>query len=387
MKGPGMRNEERVHGFVAPGYEAVRLAFIGNFREGKELGAAFAAYRDNQLVVDLWGGVADPETGRGWEKDTLQLIFSGTKGLVSVCLLILLDRGLIDLSAPVSRYWPEFGKEEILVRDIVAHTARLPGIEAPVTVDDIVDDRRMARLIEEQLPSQDPRARHCYHALTFGWLCGELVRRISGQSVGAFFAEQVAGPLGLDLWIGLPPSLEPRVSTIVLRSDWGSAPFLDPALWARDPLVQSIWANPVTFTVETLPWNRTSHRMAEIPGVNAIGTARAIARLYGCLACGGAPILSAAAVSLGHSTLSDGNDEVHQVRRRTGVGFQLQTELQHLGPPPDAFGHNGAGGSNHGAWPQQRVGFSYAMNLMHDDRSGDNRSQLLVEALFDCASM
>lgn len=377
--------EPDIQGTVAPGYEPVKRAFADNFRRGKELGAAFAAYRDGHPVVDLWGGVADRATGQHWERDTLQLVFSGTKGFVAVCLLVLLDRGLIELDAPVARYWPEFGKPAVRIRDIVCHTARLPGLQVPVSVEDILDPQRMALLLAEQAPSEDPRAVHCYHALTYGWLCGEVIRRVSGVSAGAFFAREVAAPLGLDIWIGLPAALELRTSRLELHDGWGSAPFLDPALWARDALVQSIWGNPVHLTVETFPWNRPAHHRAEVPGVNAIGTARSIAQLYGCLACGGGPILSAPTVMLGRTVLVDGFDEVHGGRRRTGVGFQLQTELLPFGPPPEAFGHTGAGGSNHGAWPEQRLGYSYAMNLMHDDRSGDDRGQLLLQALHRCA--
>ncbi len=382
----GYRLDHGIQGFVAAGYEPVRRAFERNFRERRELGAAFAVVRDGRPVVDLWGGAADRAAGRCWQQDTLQLVFSGTKGFVSVCLLILLERGLLDLDAPVARYWPEFGKPAIRIRDIVAHTARLPGLEVPVGIDDILDARRMARLLAEQSPNQDRRAAHCYHALTFGWLCGEVIRRVSGLSAGAFFAREVAGPLGLELWIGLPAEFESRVSRLELHAGWGAASFLDPALWARDPLVQSIWGNPATFTVETMPWNRPSHHAAEVPGANAIGTARSIARLYGCLASGGAPLVSPQTVVLGRTALADGYDEVHEARRRTGIGFQLQTDVMQFGPPADAFGHTGAGGSSHGAWPAQRVGYSYAMNLMHDDRSGDDRAQRLLAALWDCCA-
>ena len=182
-------------GYVAPGYEPVREAFERNFAERGELGAAFAAFRNGEPVVDLWGGIADRASGRPWREDTLQLIYSGTKGLVALCVLMLIDRGKLRLDDPVNRHWPEFGKPEILVRHIVSHTARLPGIDTPITVADLHDDRRMAAILAAQAPNPDPRAALCYHALTYGWLCGELVRRVDGRSVGRFFAEEVAGPL------------------------------------------------------------------------------------------------------------------------------------------------------------------------------------------------
>jgi CubicO group peptidase (beta-lactamase class C family) len=370
-------------GFVAPGFERVEEAFSNNFVEGEEVGAAFAAVQDGVTIVDLWGGIADRRTSQPWSKDTLQVIFSGTKGLVATAILMLIDRGLLDLSAPVSRYWPEFfGKDQILIRHIVSHAARLPGIEAPITVTDLTNDRHMAALLAEQAPCLDWRAGYCYHALTFGWLCGEVIRRVSGVSVGEFFAAEIAAPLGLELWIGLPEDQEARVSKLEFAPDWGSAPFLDPAVWARDPLAQSIWGNPPHFTAEIFPWNWRAWHAAEIPGVNAIGTARSIAAFYGCLAMGGAPILSESAVNLGRSTTADGIDQILCTRRRTGVGFELQSELSRLGPPPEAFGHTGAGGSNHGAWPAQGVGYSYAMNLMRDSTSDDQRAQRLLTALY-----
>jgi CubicO group peptidase (beta-lactamase class C family) len=376
-----------VEGFVAPGYERVAEAFEQNFAKDEELGAAFAVVRDGAPIVDIWGGIADRATQKPWARDTRQLIFSGSKGLLATMVLMLTDRGLVALDAPVSRYWPEFGKDEILIRHIVSHTARMPGNSSPLSLADLADDRRMAGALAAQFPSADPRAGLCYHALNFGWLCGEVIRRASGRSPGRFLAEEIAAPLGLDLWIGLPERFEPEVSTLYLASNWGIAPFFDPALWARDPLIESIWGNPplwgdpVRWTPESFAWNSRAFHGAEIPGANAIGTARSIAAFYGTLAQGGAPLLSQETLALGRRTVSDAVDQVHGARLRTGVGFQLQTELRLLGPPDDAFGHTGAGGSCHGAWPEQRIGFSYAMNLMQDPTSGDQRALRLLTAL------
>jgi CubicO group peptidase (beta-lactamase class C family) len=369
---------DEVNGYLAPGFEQVGDAFESNFREGGEIGAAFAAVRNGVTIVDIWGGAADGKSGQPWEKDTLQLIFSGTKGLVATCIVMLIDRKMIDLESPVSRYWPDFGKSHIRVRDIVAHTARLPGIDGPVTVDDLIDDRRMSGMIARQMPSLDPRASFCYHAFTYGWLCGELVRRVDGRSVGRFFAEEVAAPLELELWIGLPASEEPRVARLELSPAWGAQPYLDPRVHQRDGLARSIWGNPQILTARSFPWNRPDFHRAEIPGVNAIGTARSIAKLYDCLARGGSPLVAERSVRLAREALSAGYDSIHAESYRFGVGFQLQTDTMARGPPPDAFGHNGAGGSAHGAWPTERVGFSYAMNLMRD---GDSRALTLLKAL------
>jgi CubicO group peptidase (beta-lactamase class C family) len=376
-----------IEGFVAPGFEGVAEAFAQNFAKDEELGAAFAVFQDGAPIVDLWGGLAHRETGKPWTRDTLQLVFSGSKGLLATMMLMLIDRGQLDLDAPVSQYWPEFGKDEILIRHIVSHTSRLPGNATPLAIADLTDPRGMAARLAAQMPSDDPRAAHCYHALNFGWLCGETIHRVTGRSPGEFLAKEVAAPLSLDLWMGLPEAQEARMSTLYLASNWGIAPFFDPALWARDPLIESIWGNPplwgdpIRWTPEAFAWNSRAFHAAEIPGAAAIGTARAIAAFYGALAQGGAPLLSAKTLALGRQTVADGIDQVHGSRLRTGVGFQLQTELRPLGPPEDAFGHTGAGGSCHGAWPRQRIGFSYAMNLMQDPTSGDQRALRLLTAL------
>lgn len=376
-----------IGGFVAPGFERVADVFERNFAERDELGAAFSAVRDGETVVDLYGGVADRATGRPWAKDTLQLIFSGTKGLVAVCVLLLLERGRLELDAPVARYWPEFGKESVRVRDVVSHTARLPGIETEVGFDAYPDFARMAGILAKQAQNDDPRAGFCYHALTYGWLCGELVRRADGRSVGRVFADEVAGPLGLELWIGLPEDQEARVSTIEQHERWPTSAHLAPGRFADDRLTWSIWGNPPTFAREGFPWNRRDYHAAEIPGANAVGTARSVARLYGCLARGGeldgVRLLSEETVRLGRTELRRGWEQVMDRPAAFGIGFQLQTEEQSLGPPEDAFGHGGAGGSMHGAWPGLRVGFSYAMNMMRDDEDEEGRAKTLLRALHE----
>jgi CubicO group peptidase (beta-lactamase class C family) len=365
------------HGFVADGFDAVAEEFARNFSDRGELGAAFAVVHEDELVVDLWGGVADTVTARPWAEDGLQLVFSAAKGLVAVCVLILLEHDLLDLESPVVRYWPEFGKEAICVRDVVSHTARLPGIDLAVTVDELVDPRRMAGLLERQPPSDDPRAGLCYHALTYGWLCGELIRRVDGRAIGRFFDEEVAAPLGLDLWLGLPPEHEPRVAAIELAPAWASAGPLSRSTHERDPLARSIWGNPPTFARDSFAWNSPALHAAEIPAVGAIGTARSIARLYANLD----KLLAPATLALARTPLVDGWDGLHGTRRRFGVGFELQTDSLGLGPPGDAFGHSGAGGSIHGAWPSHGLGFSYATNLLRDDQPVDRRPHSLLAAL------
>ena len=236
--------------------------------------------------------------------------------------------------------------------------------------------RHIERL-EAQQPSDDPRAALCYHAFNYGWMCGELVRRIDGRGIGLFIAEEIAGPLELELWIGLPEHLEHRVSTIELASSWPTATKNREEVLATDPLLRSIWGNPTTFGRASFPWNSRAFHAAEIPGAGAIATARSIARLYANLH----RLLSPASLQLARTTLSQGADPAHGADQHFGVGFELQTGRMHLGPVAGAFGHGGAGGSCHGAWPEYGIGFSYAMNQLRDDHDLDPRSQSLLGAL------
>jgi len=373
-----MSDAVRTGGYVAAGFESVAEQFERNFAERAELGAAFAAIRGDEVLVDLWGGLADRASGRPWSEDTLQLIFSGAKGIVAVCMLLLHERDQLDFDVPVARYWPEFDKPDIMVRDIVGHTARLPGIERPLTIEEFVDHRCISAQLEAQPRSEDPRTLLCYHPFNYGWLCDALVRRIDGRSIGQFVSDEVAGPLGLELWIGLPEEVEHRVSALELADSWPCAPNNRPDVLDRDRLVRSIWGNPATFSRESFPWNSGTYHRAEIPGAGAIATARSVARFYGNLE----RLLTPATIELGRTTMSEGRDEVHGGESRFGVGFELQTARMHLGPVPEAFGHGGAGGSCHGAWPEHGIGFSYAMNQMRDDHEVDPRSQSLLDALF-----
>ena len=377
----------RYRGFAAPGFEGVAAAFEANFVERGEVGAAFAAVVDGRTVVDLWGGLADQEAGRPWRHGTLQVVFSGTKGLVAVCLAMLVDRGQLDPDTPVCRYWPEFaaaGKEHVLVNQIASHRARLPGIRTKLVREDILDDERMAALLAAQPQEGDQRAADVYHALTYGWLCGELIRRVDGRSVGRFFADEVAEPLDLEIWMGLPAGLEERVSTLRYADDWGNNLFDDERLSA-DELLGCVWNNPPLFPPDHVPWNTRAFHAAEIPGAGGIGTARSIARLYGCLARGGEQdgvrLVSQSTLERAQTCLARRRDPLFDEPAAFGLGFELQTERQALGPADDAFGHCGAGGSAHGAWPTERVGFSYCMNEMRDDQQADRRPHALLKAL------
>jgi CubicO group peptidase (beta-lactamase class C family) len=381
-----------VSGFAAPGFEPVRETFARNFAERGELGSSFAAYVDGELVVDLWGGVADAAAGRAWEADTLCGIYSGTKGLVSTCMLMLIERGALALDEPVCAYWPEFaaeGKDAILVRHVLTHTAGLPGVLTPVTFEQMLDDALMARLLAAQKPISAPGEIIAYHALTYGWLCGELVRRVDGRSVGRFLHEEVARPLGLDAWIGLPAEHEPRVAVLERTSAFGTEyPPLPDGAAASDERMRILWSvigNPPRVVTDVLTANERSWRAAEIPGANGVATARGMARLYACLARGGeldgVRLLSPATVADAGRLHREGHDPYRDTSIIYGLGFHLREDDGALGPERDAFGHGGAGGSIHGCWPRLRTGFSYTTNML--DGAENPRTVALTAALHE----
>jgi CubicO group peptidase (beta-lactamase class C family) len=380
------RQVSRARGIVAPGYEEVAEAFTANFERG-EVGAAFAAYVDGEPVVDIWGGLADSGRGVEWREDTLIGVFSGTKGMVAVCLLLLIERGQIELEVPVCRYWPEFaaaGKEGILVRDVVCHQAGLPGLTTPVSAEEATDYVRMAALLAAQPSIREPQEGPIYHAMTFGWLCGELIRRVDGRSVGRFFAEEVAAPLGLEIWIGLPERLEPRVAVLELSAGFGELG----SLVERDidPVGWSIWANPPRY--HDLAHNDRRWHAAEIPATSGIAAARSLARLYGCLANGGeidgVRLLAEETIERGRRRLSVGRDP-YLGEIAFATAFELQADPTGTTLPPDEFGHSGAGGSVHGAWPSLRTGFSYSQNMLHTLDGLDPRAEALLVALHAAA--
>ncbi|MDC9822743.1 serine hydrolase [Devosia sp. ZB163] len=373
-------------GYVAPGFEPVAEEFARNFSERKDVGAAFAATHEGKLVVDLWGGAAAP--GTPWAADTLQVIYSGTKGLMAACVLKLVERGQLDLNDPVADYWPEFaqaGKGRVLVRHVTSHTAGLPGVHAPLTADDYTDYEKMEALLAAQPLVQDPNGYRCYHPVTIGWLVGALVRRIDGRTIGSFFADEIAAPLGLEAYIGLPEALEPRVGRIELGE--GMLPFDEAFSDAQrqDPVFASAWGNPPLFPQE-LAWNTRAYHAAEIAGAGGIADARSMARFYGCMAAGGSvdgvTVLRPETVALGRSEHSRFMDPYIAEAMAFGVCWALQTPQGRFGPAPDAFGHSGAGGSIHGGWPTEGCGFSYVMNQMRGDPE-DLRSRHVLKRLHE----
>jgi CubicO group peptidase (beta-lactamase class C family) len=375
-----MLESAEASGSVAPGLEPVREAFAQTLAGG---GGAFAAWDASRRLVDLWGGVADTATQRPWTEDTLQLIFSGSKGLVAACLLVLVDRGELAFDVPVARYWPAFaqaGKEEITVAQVVSHRAGLAGIAKPIERAELLDPDHMAAILAAQAPFWPDDNPLAYHALTYGWLCHGLVRSITGKTIGSLFREAFGDALDLEVWIGLPGELESRVSQLI-RTDFALGDPLRYPEYGKTIYAPDLFGAP-------LPWNEPAWHQAEIPAGNAIGTAAAIARFYACLANGGASggqqLLAPVTIDLGCQRLSQGRDAFFDDPLMFGAGFELQIpELPRYGPEDDAFGHSGAGGSIHGAWPRLGVGFSYCTNVMRAEEA-DDRGRNILRCLHAC---
>jgi len=384
----------KIEGFCAPGFESVRDVFAAHFDAGAEVGAAVAAEVDGRLVVDLWAGWADQARTRPWTRDTLVNVYSTTKGMTALCAQRLADAGRLDLDAPVARYWPEFaaeGKGGIPVRWLLSHRAGLPAVRRPLPREALFDFAAMAEALAAEAPWWTPGERHGYHVLSFGWLVGEVVRRVSGKSVGAYFREEIAGPLEADFHIGLDDAHHGRVAEM--------SAFAAPAPGAEPPpLVQLMLRDPESAAARAFmnppsmmegP-NHAAWRRAEIPGANGHATARGVARIYGTLAAGGARdgvrVLSREGVARCREEQARGPDAVLLLSTRIGGGFMLpQPDVPngHFGPGAGAFGHPGAGGSLGFADPESRVGFGYAMNRMGPEILVDPRPAALIDALYE----
>jgi CubicO group peptidase (beta-lactamase class C family) len=370
---------------VVPGFEPVAAAFAEVLAEAPHAGAAFAAFVDGEPVVDLWGGWADRQTGEPWRDDTMQPIFSGTKGLVAACLLLLVERGALELDAPVARYWPEFGaarKGGVTVGEAMAHLAAVPGLRGGFSTRDLLDPVSLIDRVAAEEPFWEPGTKLAYHAITFGCICDALVRRVDGRSVARFFADEIAAPLALDIWIGLPAELEPRVARLVPASDYGITYLGD----EPEPLLEAVYGD---LSTGRFSWNDPELHRAEIPGAGAIGSVRSIARFYACLGRGGqldgVRLLAEGTVTLGTRERSRAACAITLRPYAYAAGFELQTELGRFGPIEDAFGHTGSGGSVHGAWPSQRVGFSFAGSDLQPE-ARDDRARRLLAALADAVS-
>jgi CubicO group peptidase (beta-lactamase class C family) len=379
-----------VHGFVKPGFEGVRDAFADNFEKGLELGASCAVTKDGEFVVDLWAGDADP-SGRAWEEDTIVNVYSTTKTMAAISVLLLADRGEIDLGMPVAKYWPEFAQKDkanITVSQIMSHSAGLSGFDPALPNTDLLYDwDACCERLAAQTPWWEPGTASGYHAITQGYLQGEIVRRVTGKSIGTFFREEIAGPLRADFHIGLDPEHDDRVGELIpptygigQGSDTSDAPDKD-SIANRTMQSAAITGNEP----RTREW-----RAAEIPAAGGIGNARSVARVHSMMACGGEVdgirIMSESGVERAREEQTRGKDLVMGAPLVFGNGFGLNDAKFPISPNERAFFWGGWGGSLAIIDLDARLSIAYVMNRMEANLMGDPRGVSLAMAAFGSVS-
>ncbi|QHC24846.1 serine hydrolase domain-containing protein [Streptomyces sp. GS7] len=386
-----------VSGHCAAGFEGVRTAFERNFREHGEIGAAVAVTLDGEAVVDLWGGHTTGDRSRAWERDTLVNVYSTSKGMTALCAHLLADRGELDLDAPVVRYWPEFGqagKEDIPVRWLLSHRAGLIAPREPLSPGGAYDWEYVCGALAATAPWWEPGTAQGYHAVTFGYLVGEVVRRITGQSLGAFLRSEITGPLGARVFIGTPAEEHAHCADMVGRLDAALLTELFPDL-PRPPLggLDDHPLAPLSLALLSIPTgdvNSAAYRAAEIPSGNGHAAAHGLAAVYGALAGGG--LVSPTTLeemrrpqsrpgepdlTLG-ALVPEGTPGVSW-----GLGYMVNSEGR-VGPSRRAFGHGGAGGSYAFADPENGLSYGYAMNRYGGGTAGgDPRNRGLVAAVYE----
>lgn len=368
-------------GHCHPRFAPVREAFQRSFDQGLEVGASVAVVHEGELVVDLWGGHVDEARTAEWQRDTITNVWSTTKTMTALCALVLADRGELDVHAPVADYWPEFaaaGKERVRVRHLLAHTAGLPGWELPLSVDELYDWDLATSRLAEQAPWWEPGTASGYHALSQGHLVGEVVRRVSGRSLGTFFREELAEPLGADFHIGLPAEHDGRVANVVAPPESSLGADLEPGSLAH----RAVSNPPVRAeTSWTEAWRR-----AEIPAANGHGNARSVARLQSVLSHGGTVdgmrFLSPAGCDLVFEEQASGTDLVLGLPMRLGIGYGINSPQVPISPNERACFWGGWGGSLVVNDLDARLTVAYAMNKMGDGTMGDLRGASVVLAAF-----
>ncbi|MFJ8136906.1 serine hydrolase domain-containing protein [Streptomyces sp. NPDC096013] len=380
-----------VNGLVAEGFEPVREAFAANFEVRGDRGAAVTVYRHGHRVVDLWAGTKDVDGTAPWERGTAQIVRSATKGVAAAALLLLAQRGQLDLDAPVGEYWPEYkaaGKEHTLVRHLLAHRAGVPVLDRPLTPDEAADPVLGAAAVAAQAPVWEPGTDHGYHAQTYSWLTGEVVRRVTGRSIGAWIADEIAGPVGADLWVGLPAAQADRVGRVAQLD----TPATDPGVLRTRPKrsVSEAYANPDSLTrrafgaITPMPdENDPAYRAAVLPASNGIATADGLARFYASLigeVDGGARLFTPETVEAARTERSSGPDRVLVIGTRFGLGYMLHGSASPL-LSETSFGHPGRGGALGFADPESGIAFGYVTNSFRKSVTADPRAQALVRAV------
>ncbi len=387
-----MNAAARVRGVVAPGFEAVRTEFVRNFTERGEIGAAVAAYWRGEKVVDLWGGRRTPDGDDPWNEDTMVGVASTTKGLSAMTLAIANARGWLDYDAPVARYWPEFaqnGKGAITVRQLLGHEAGLVLLDRKLSLESLHDLDAVARVLARQAPAWQPGTRHGYHALTLGLYMQELLRRVdpAHRTLGHFFHEEIAEPLGLAFYIGLPPGIPTaRLAKVLPLSPWRGLL----ALRYTPPAVTLKMIRPGSLlrrSLSLLPFDMNDRRAleVEIPAGNGVGTARAIARAYAALADGGGEIGITAetfARLIEPPAVTNPKDVVLGIPSYFSLGFLRPGPTFSFGSSAHALGAPGAGGSFGFADPDARLGYAYVMNKLDFYLTDDPREKSLRDAVY-----
>lgn len=401
-----MKTPPPIHGTTAPGFERVAQTFRDNFVKRGEVGAAVFAYQRGEPVVDLWAGYADRTTHRAWERDTLCVTFSTTKGLVASCLLALSDRGGLEVDAPVAEYWPAFaqaGKAETTVRQLLNHRSGLATIEGPLTLDDFEDPARVSAILEAQEPMWAPGSLQGYGAVSWGPYAGELFRHAAGERLGGFLRREIGEPFDADVYLGLPPELDERVATLYPVRKRDALVHMVPRLVASrgvdGRVFRRVLAGPKTRAGRAFrsrpsmgpkllgAMNEPRLRRLELPWANLHASAKGLARAYAPLAHGGAwegtRLVSSEAVEqvTPRQTWSE-RDEILQKPIGFSQGF-CKDELHLISPNPRAFGHTGMGGSVGFADPDRQLSFGYVMNRM-DFRVRSPRCIALCNALYAC---
>lgn len=371
-----------VDGICDEKFAAVRSAFETNFRERGDIGASVAVSVDGEMVVDLWGGHADEAQSQPWQENTLVNVYSTTKTMAALCLLVLADRGQVDLDANVANYWPEFaanGKEQVKVRHFMSHSAGLSGLESPVSETDLYDWNKITSLLAAQAPWWEPGTKSGYHAITQGYLLGEVVRRVTGKTLGTFFADEIARPLGADFHIGTDESEFGRIGEMIPpqatpQQELAADPDSIAARTFRSPPIDALWSR------------NEGWRKAEIPAANGHGNARSVVRAQTPVACGGSAfgvdLVSRATVERIFEEQTNGMDMVLAVPIRFGMGYGLQSDIAPMGPNQKVCYWGGWGGSLALVDCDARVCISYVMNKMVSTLTGDLRSASLVAATY-----
>ncbi len=385
-----------IEGSYDPRFAAVAAEFERNFRERGEVGASVCLHHDGQTVVDLWGGLANPDAGLAWTRDTVSIVFSCTKGATAICAHMLASQGKLDIDAPVAEYWPEFacnGKENATVKMMLDHSVGLPACKTFLKMGGAYDWDYMVETLANEEPFWEPGIRNGYHMINFGWTVGELVRRVSGRSLGTFFREEIATPLGIDFWIGLPEEIEPRVAPMRMHMPQPGEPLSEfTTTLLTDP--QSIAGLSLLNNGGFDPNARAAHA-AEIGGAGGISNARGLAGLYTPLANGGSfggvTLADARQLArMGEVSMATNRDATLLVPTRFALGFMksMDNRRRSRGDRDSAvlssaaFGHVGAGGSIGFADPNEGMAFGYSMNQMGASILLNERGQSLVDAAY-----